>query len=580
MAHLHKKMKKGRPYYYIREIKRVDGKPKVVRQIYLGSVEKIAERFSQARKEGKPVRLKSKSFGAMFIADQMEQLLDTIGIIDSIVPPGDREKGPGVGEYFYYAWVNRLISPKSKRALGDWYDQVAVDQIRPVSVKQLTSQRYWEKWDRVCAEHIDQIGKAFFERVWQLQGTSPECLLFDTTNYYTFMASDTESELCVRGHNKAGKHHLRQVGLSLLVDRDSHLPLFYRTYEGNTHDSKHFRTVIDEMFGVMCGFNQTKQRLTVVFDKGMNSHDVMENLDDHSRIHFITTYSPHFIEDLAGTDLKQFVPLDIEKNRQLIEKQCPDDCMMAIRRSMELWGQDRTVVVTHNPRTARKRQYTFDQKLQSVRATLIEFRRKYRDQAVHWRDPDTICERYYRYCEKLHIGSQYYQLEFGDRRKAPEMSFGKDQYQISKAISLFGKNVIVTDNSDWTTEEIVQLSLDRYGIEKQFRDSKSSNHVRVNPLYHWTDSKIRCHLLVCVIALTVLRLLEMKVNEQIQGDGEVLSGRKILQQMQQLNSTWLWYDDRRQPHTALDDPTELQSGVLKAFGWKIGPGGVLQKAEG
>ncbi len=43
MAHLHKKIKKGRPYYYIREIARVDGKPKVVNQIYLGSLERMME---------------------------------------------------------------------------------------------------------------------------------------------------------------------------------------------------------------------------------------------------------------------------------------------------------------------------------------------------------------------------------------------------------------------------------------------------------------------------------------------------------------------------------------------------------
>ena len=48
MAHLHKKMKKGRPYYYIREIQRVGGKPKVVSQIYLGSVDTIAKRIQPA----------------------------------------------------------------------------------------------------------------------------------------------------------------------------------------------------------------------------------------------------------------------------------------------------------------------------------------------------------------------------------------------------------------------------------------------------------------------------------------------------------------------------------------------------
>ncbi len=66
---------------------------------------------------------------------------------------------------------------------------------------------------------------------------------------------------------------------------------------------------------------------------------------------------------------------------------------------------------------------------------------------------------------------------------------------------MFGRNVIVTDNHDWSTEEIVQLSLDRSGVENEFRSSKASEHVRVNPMYHWTDGKIRCHILTCVIAL-------------------------------------------------------------------------------
>ena len=43
MAHIHKKMKKGRLYYYVREIARVDGKPKLITQVYLGSPGRILE---------------------------------------------------------------------------------------------------------------------------------------------------------------------------------------------------------------------------------------------------------------------------------------------------------------------------------------------------------------------------------------------------------------------------------------------------------------------------------------------------------------------------------------------------------
>ena len=62
MAHLHKKMKKGRPYYYVREIRRIDGKPTVVSQIYLGSVETIAAKFKDAGEAARPVEIHAVAF--------------------------------------------------------------------------------------------------------------------------------------------------------------------------------------------------------------------------------------------------------------------------------------------------------------------------------------------------------------------------------------------------------------------------------------------------------------------------------------------------------------------------------------
>ena len=569
MAHLHRKIKKGRPYYYIREIKRVDGRPKVVSQIYLGSPEAIAKRFAESAAERKPQRIATREFGSLFLAHEIEKRLDTIGLIAGLVPRAARETGPSIGEYFFYAWANRLIDPRSKRALPDWYRGTAVSEIRPVPIEELSSQRYWEKWDRVSPEAVEAIGKEFFARLWSMQPAPPECLLFDTTNYYTYMSSPTESDLCARGHNKDGKHHLRQVGLALLVDRDTELPLFYRVYEGNTHDSVVFRRIIDEMFGVICGFNTTKQRLTVVFDKGMNSPEAIHTIDDHGRVHFVTTYSPHFVEELAGTELRHFAPVEEPGVRQ------EGDELLAYRTKIALWDRERTLVVTYNPKTARKKRYTLEQKLEFLRATLLEYRRAYREKQPHWRNPEAIRERSLRECERLHVGAQYYRIDFTDG-DSPEMSFRKDPYQVGKSEALFGRNVIVTDNHDWTTEEIVKHSLDRYRIEKQFRASKSAAHVDVNPFYHWTDGKIRCQLLCCVISLVALRLIERTVNANRGGDP--ISGRTIIDRMRRLHSALLWYPGKREAERVLETPDKTQSEVLSAFGYRITDSGVLQEA--
>ena len=84
------------------------------------------------------------------------------------------------------------------------------------------------------------------------------------------MASGTPSKLARRGKNKEGRHNLRQVGLGLLVERGTRLPLYYRVYPGNLHDSRLFAQVMDEMLGAVTGLGGTKERLTVVIDKGMN----------------------------------------------------------------------------------------------------------------------------------------------------------------------------------------------------------------------------------------------------------------------------------------------------------------------
>ena len=196
MAHFHVKRKKGRPYLYVREIARVDGKPKVVSQIYLGSPERVAGLASGTETE--TIKIKVEEFGALWVAQQMDKDVGLANIIDEIVPRGATETGPSVGEYFLYCVWNRMIEPVSKNRLFQWYDRTAIQQIRPVDLNELTSQRYWEKWDRVSEEALQEIAQTFFKHIWQLESPKADCLLFDTTNYYTFLASDTPSDLARR----------------------------------------------------------------------------------------------------------------------------------------------------------------------------------------------------------------------------------------------------------------------------------------------------------------------------------------------------------------------------------------------
>ncbi len=570
MAHLHKKMKKGRPYYYIREMARVEGKPKVVNQVYLGSPERILE---MAAGGGAGLsKIQAQEFGALWLAELIDREACFADIVDSVVPEGKREDGPSVGEYFLYAVFNRMIDSRSKRALESWFKDTAIQAIRPVDVGELTSQRFWEKWDRVTPEHIEEIAARFFRKVQEIEPADSDCFLFDTTNYYTFMSSDTPSELARRGKNKDGRDWLRQVGIALLVSRDTQMPLFYKAYEGNRHDSKVFHRTLEEIRACMQSTKGTGAHLTLVFDKGMNSEANIARIDAHENLHFITTYSTYFAEDLAQVDRSRFEPVETAKNQELKKLGREEDILTAWRTTGELWGRLRTVVVTHNPRTAAKQRYSFERKMLQIQEELYLMRVKVREQAPHWKNPKQVRERYMDRCKELHLPDDLYDLTFEMDQGRTRMGFRKNFYRIGRYINRFGKNIIVTDNGDWSTDEIVRACLDRYKVEKAFRQTKDHDLVSLFPIRHWTDGKIRCHILTCVVALTYLRIIELRVRRA----GLNLTASTVMQQMQRLHSCLCFSPAKRKPLRMIEQPNDIQAQILHAFGFQMNDGGVLQ----
>lgn len=82
MPRLHKKMKKGRPYYYVREMARIDGKPKVTNQVYLGSPERIMSLATGA--ESALEKIQVQEFGALWLANLIDQDVGIAQIVDAV----------------------------------------------------------------------------------------------------------------------------------------------------------------------------------------------------------------------------------------------------------------------------------------------------------------------------------------------------------------------------------------------------------------------------------------------------------------------------------------------------------------
>ncbi len=151
------------------------------------------------------------------------------------------------------------------------------------------------------------------------------------------------------------------------------------------------------------------------------------------------------------------------------------------------------------------------------------------------------------------------------------MSFRKDTCEVAKTKASLGRNIIVTDNTDWSTAEIVQASLDRWKVEDAFRMSNDDDLVSLRPIRHWTDSKIRCHLFSCIVALTYLRRLEIRLRQR----GIERSASSVMEEMKHLHSVLSLTDRRRNAQRTLEVPSKTQREVLSALGHRIDPKGVL-----
>lgn len=145
------------------------------------------------------------------------------------------------------------------------------------------------------------------------------------------------------------------------------------------------------------------------------------------------------------------------------------------------------------------------------------------------------------------------------------MGFRKNYYQIGRHIDRFGKNIIITDRNDWDTDAIVRASLDRAIVEQSFRQTKDDDLVAVLPIRHFTDGKIRCHILSCIVALCYLRLIELRLHRASLD----ISASTAMERMRKLHSCLCWSVGKRKPLRMLETPDSDQALILKAFGHEV-----------
>ena len=225
MASLYKKVVGGKPYWYLREMARVDGKPKMVSERYLGSAADI-EALLDAREDAVlPARTRHLAFGDVAAVWGFIQRLGVVEVIDEVVGARRCDAGASVGTLLALAAVNRLVDPCSKRAFADWWKTTAADRFTKIGASVLDHRRFWDAMHQVSLDELAAIEQALALRTVTSFGVDISALALDMTNFATYIdTGNAKAPIAARGKAKQKRSDLRLVGLGLVVTRDGGIP--------------------------------------------------------------------------------------------------------------------------------------------------------------------------------------------------------------------------------------------------------------------------------------------------------------------------------------------------------------------
>ncbi|MCG2795734.1 MAG: IS1634 family transposase [Actinomycetia bacterium] len=553
MSSIIKKKKKGRTYYYAAKSQRVNGKPRIVWQKYLGTVDAIVKRAEDSRPP-EPKEAVIFELGGVASLLGIAGRLGLAEIINDVVPK--RDQGPTVGHYMVLAAINRALCPLSKLAIGDWYEQTVLRRLWGFPKKAFSSQRFWDHMGMISEDAIEEVEERLARRVLSEFSLDTSMLLYDTTNFFTFLATTNDrASLPQRGHSKAKRHDLRQVGLALLATRDFQVPLLHKVYPGNIPDVALFPSLSSELAERYRKVTGQKADATMVFDKGNVSDDAMENLVV-AQVHFVAALTASRFPELMATPQSEFSPVrGMPGSRAHVAE-------------TQLWGKECRLVVTYT-------ESFFTQQLSGVTHNLAKCQKKLADletRLSRWHEGKGRGRKPTLKGTRKKVGEilspqfigDLIQVEVDQEEGLPRISYRVDHQALRRLTEeRLGKNVLVTDRLEWSPPEIVESYRNLTSIEDAFKNMKNVDFLRWQPAYHWTDQKIQVHGFYCVLALMLSTLAGKVVREA----GIDLSLPALLKELSSIREVAVIYPPgtlaRPRDHTTLSRMSPRQKKLLE-----------------
>jgi len=543
MASLISKKKGNKLYYYVVESARVGGKPRIVQQTYLGTADRLADLMKE-HSSPVPLSATTREFGlpgALWLAARRSGVW---AVLKSMWP--EPRSGPSIAHYLLLAIIHRICQPGPKTEVADWYRSTILHSLWSFSPDRFRSQDFWDAFNQIQAggdgpNESDELEEAQLQLlgVWkEKQLVSRRLLAYDTTNFYTWTASTNQrNRLAQRGHNKQGRHNLRQVGLSYVLDGESGIGLCHHVYAGNVTDVEELPQALERIVKMLIRNQIEPDTVTLVFDKGTAALDNTLLLKE-ARLGWISAL-PWNQAPLALRER------DIE-SLPLCSSAQPG--VHAAAEFAVVHGDQYLCVLKYSASFASEQLHSVTTSLTKV---LQSLRRLSMDLAKPGRrqKEEQLRKKIKRWLASAQFLEDLISWELRLENDRWHLQFDFNHAAFQKLLThRLGRTVLLTNRMDWTAEQVVNGYSGQQQVEQVFRGLKDGDWLGWGPMYHWTDSKIRIHAFYCMLGISLLKY----IHKQSQSAWPGLTMEQMLEELRQIQQFVLLYPPQGEkgPHRA------------------------------
>jgi transposase len=386
--------------------------------------------------------------------------------------------------------VDRLLKPKSKLALMenkeeyfDINDELQLNHI-------------YRSLD-ILAENKIAIEEALFNQNKTLFNISTDIVFYDVTTFY--YESKSSNDLKKFGYSKDGKFGDVQVVMGLLIDKNG-LPIGYELFAGNTFDSKTMVKILDNLKGK---FNL--DNVVIVADRGLNSKINLKYIKDagydylmavsikslNRKMQDIILEKRSYKDTLSRQDGLYIYKTEPYENKIEYKKESINPNTGEISTIKEKIILQEKFICTYSEKRARKDSYDRGRGLDKANKIIQE----------NQKSSLTSTRSHKKYIKK----------ETTKDDNCSNFIMGMDWMKIKEQQKYDGFYAITTSKLDLDAVEVIQNYRNLYRIEESFRVLKSTFNTR--PIYHYKESRIEAHFIVCFIAFMLERDLEIRLGK-------------------------------------------------------------------